>query len=529
MTLRKSISTPFSLGLLLALVSFGLLVQCQVQNTCTTGNTSICICPDQQQGTRTCREDGIFGPCLCPLPRTEQTPAEQTDPQEQVATCDSGACGAEGAAEPVAEPVSEPAAEPTSEPSAEPASEPTSSETTAEASEPTADGGGQEADPAESVGDIDCNEVCQGGTVCVGGVCKCPAGQTLCDGRCADLQSDVEHCGSCGNACGGTTSACLQGKCQCFFSNNKYTLTGNLGGGVGAMSFSADGKSLVVATNQRQITVFQAGNAYPLSFQFPDKVGMDNASGISFGKNPDLFLLTGGSVYPYTFSMSKKAREGSPIYTRPHGISGARSTKDDKWAVLNRMDATTTPPKEPQIWAQNEPGASKGQKIITMTGITVQPTRMLYHPDGERLFISFADGQVLVWKNSDWKQHQQLKQDSRILRSLTLSKDGTLLAAGTDDNSIHLWDATTYQYLRTMSYSATFSFDVNSVNFSPDNKWLVSAHDDGTVRIWDVSSGKQVHLLAGHRLAVSSALFSPDGKDILSGGNEAKVLVWTCR
>ncbi len=47
------------------------LLQCSVQNTCTSGNQSLCVCPDKQQGMRNCREDGVYGPCVCPSPRSE--------------------------------------------------------------------------------------------------------------------------------------------------------------------------------------------------------------------------------------------------------------------------------------------------------------------------------------------------------------------------------------------------------------------------------------------------------------------------
>jgi hypothetical protein len=48
-----------------------------------------------------------------------------------------------------------------------------------------------------------------------GPVC-CAKGETCCGGNaCADLQTDMDHCGSCTHSCFGTGASCRDGKCQC--------------------------------------------------------------------------------------------------------------------------------------------------------------------------------------------------------------------------------------------------------------------------------------------------------------------------
>jgi len=41
----------------------------------------------------------------------------------------------------------------------------------------------------------------------------CPAGQSLCDGRCLDPLADPMNCGACGARCPATTPACMCGAC----------------------------------------------------------------------------------------------------------------------------------------------------------------------------------------------------------------------------------------------------------------------------------------------------------------------------
>jgi WD40 repeat protein len=55
-----------------------------------------------------------------------------------------------------------------------------------------------------------------------------------------------------------------------------------------------------------------------------------------------------------------------------------------------------------------------------------------------------------------------------------------------------------------------------SAGFSPDGKRVVTASDDNTARVWDADSGKEIALLKGHYIGVSSAGFSPDGKRVVT-------------
>lgn len=45
----------------------------------------------------------------------------------------------------------------------------------------------------------------------------CGEGQTCCNGACRDLSSDMNHCGTCGNACPSDgANECVEGVCKCF-------------------------------------------------------------------------------------------------------------------------------------------------------------------------------------------------------------------------------------------------------------------------------------------------------------------------
>ncbi len=109
-------------------------------------------------------------------------------------------------------------------------------------------------------------------------------------------------------------------------------------------------------------------------------------------------------------------------------------------------------------------------------------------------------------------------------RTLAVSPDGDLAAAGSTDHLVKLWDTSNGQLKATLS---ALDGAVSTLEFSPDGSLLAAGTDelhglDRPLRVWRVPDFRP--LFSGATGAVSSVAFSPDGATLLSGGDE--LVLW---
>ena len=147
---------------------------------------------------------------------------------------------------------------------------------------------------------------------------------------------------------------------------------------------------------------------------------------------------------------------------------------------------------------------------------------LAYSPDGERLAIAHAGG-IRIYDTSGYKETAFLAGHAGDVTSVAFSPTGGILASGSRDNTVRLWNALASEHKQSLTGHAHW---VLSVSFSPDGLTLASGSDGerdsgsifgAEIRLWNTETGVHKRTLTA-RGSVSCVAFMGRG----NGGAEIR-------
>jgi WD40 repeat protein len=175
-----------------------------------------------------------------------------------------------------------------------------------------------------------------------------------------------------------------------------------------------------------------------------------------------------------------------------------------------------------EVWQQ-------GEQLHSLYGHEAEIDAIAISPDKKVLASGSHDKTIKLWNLQTgklictfgslltWGAHKE------TVSCLAFSPDGQTLISGSYDGTIKFWNLQTRDKPRTFKAG----LGVKAIAIGRDGQLLASTNWDGKVRLWQIDSGELLHTLEGHSYSVTCFTFSPDGRTLASAGSYDKtILVW---
>ncbi len=165
----------------------------------------------------------------------------------------------------------------------------------------------------------------------------------------------------------------------------------------------------------------------------------------------------------------------------------------------------------------------RSKKTLFTNGANI--TCLAIHPEGKVLAAGSNDQRILLWDLPDGDlQPEPLLGPVPVTRSLVFSPDGSLVAGANSDNRIRVFRWLNGQMLKTLEGHQAM---VRALVIHPDGRTLFSAGFDGQIRFWRFPYGPELKVLEPGCGEIFSLALGSKGRQLMSGGTDGQVRVWT--
>ena len=165
----------------------------------------------------------------------------------------------------------------------------------------------------------------------------------------------------------------------------------------------------------------------------------------------------------------------------------------------------------------------------------------MHPPPKKKTFGSAYLPLIQIWDIAKKRIRHLFEGHEQEIYSLDFSSSGHLIVSGSGDKTARIWDMETGNSTVLSVADAAQGADgdttmgetgvggdagVTSVAISPDGRLVAAGSLDTVVRLWDVQTRTLLERLKGHRDSVYSVAFTPDGRGLVSGSLDKTLKYW---
>jgi WD40 repeat protein/ABC-type branched-subunit amino acid transport system substrate-binding protein/energy-coupling factor transporter ATP-binding protein EcfA2 len=156
-----------------------------------------------------------------------------------------------------------------------------------------------------------------------------------------------------------------------------------------------------------------------------------------------------------------------------------------------------------------------------------------FSPDSNVVAGGTRDGRVFLW-NQQGKKIGEFCTGHQVVSNVAFSPDATQLAtAGRNRDNLRIWNIPDkYNFTKECRKNfflqlITYQQAINSLAFNPwDGKKIITGGMDGTVREWNISENQTMQFSTGEGESVNNLTFNADSKILVTVGANNKVKFW---